>query len=783
MSCVEERILKRAARNFAVNPRVRHVAVAVVAAVLVAALTLLRPLDITVWSLQSKLFSHQPSGEIVIVTDTTGQTSRSVTSANRAIAQALSQLDKAGVKLIAIDTPLRRSAEPELNKAVHDAIANLDGKVVLAAPVDESIKEGTLRAPNSDDFDGVAPLVSSDLLEDFLSFVWAIEPEFTSEKNGTYPALWTVLASAPAGTDAIYPDYTIHISSLPKVDIADIASGDAAALTAVKGRKVVVTGMGGDARGLSAPNSSRQDVASGMVQVVAAETYMRGAGFLFSPAMNIAVFGMALLLLAAISMTIRVRRVGYGVWVAVLLAAFILTSMYGHRIFLIDPIVIGFVYAVQRGISNYRRRYLYIDAQSRLPNFTAFRRDLEASDNLEGSVLVIAKIARLDAIFATLKSSEQGEYLRQVATRLRLGEGDIPVFHDGGKYLSMVLRKSDYVDLEGHLEGLRAVVSQAVVIGGQPIDVAITIGVDQSYGAAVANRISSAIAAADQAREAYRPVFIISNFETDSEEWDHSLQSRLESALSENRISVKLQPKVNLSTGLFEGVEALARWTDRRHGEIPPNRFILQCERAGRLDELTKRVMKKSMDASRHLAALNLPAKVAVNVSAIQFVDSRIVDLVCMALEETRADPSNLMIEITETARIEDIRQAAAIIEEIKALGIGFSIDDFGVGSGNLAALYELPFDELKIDRMFANEVGRSEKARAVVEALLKLSRDLGIRSVAEGIDDLSILELLREMGGDLAQGFCIARPMTLSLLEETLKLQWLVKNNQFKKG
>ncbi|MEO1731985.1 MAG: EAL domain-containing protein [Pseudomonadota bacterium] len=584
-------------------------------------------------------------------------------------------------------------------------------------------------------------------------------------------------------TRLIRPDYSIQGGALPIVDIADIASGNARALAAVQGKQVVISGLGDDDRPLSVPNVRAQSLPSAAVHVIAAETYMRGAGMLFGATEAIAILGALLLLIATASVPTRTRRIAYALWVASFAMAFVLTASQGHRVMLADAMILGLVYASLRATSNYRRRHLFIDSQSRLPNFTAFRRDLEVAKDPEGCVVMVAKIARLDSIFATLKPGQQGEYLRQVATRLRLGEGNTQVFHDGGKYLAMVLRASDYGDLEGHLEGLRAVASQAVAIGGLPIDVAITIGVDQSFGAPVANRISSAIAAADQAREAYRPVFIISDFEADSEEWDHSLQSRLESALSENRISVKLQPKVDMRSGLFVGSEALARWTDRRHGEIPPNRFILQCERAGRLDELTKRVMKKSMDASRHLASNGLPAKVSVNVSAIQFVDSRIVDLVYMALEETRADPANMMIEITETARIEDIRQAGTIIEEIKALGLGFSIDDFGVGSGNLAALYELPFDELKIDRMFANEVQRSQRARAVVDALLKLSRDLGIRSVAEGIDHLSILETLREMGGDLAQGFCIARPQTLPLLEETLRLQRTTGIERVNKG
>src|SRR3546814_2336561 len=107
----------------------------------------------------------------------------------------------------------------------------------------------------------------------------------------------------------------------------------------------------------------------------------------------------------------------------------------------------------------------------------------------------------------------------------------------------------------------------------------MTIGVDQSENKSPSSRISSAIAAADQAREAYSPVFIITDFEADSEEWDYSLQSRLEDALSENRIWIKLQPQIDLQSGRIVGAEALARWVDEQRGEISPARFILQCER------------------------------------------------------------------------------------------------------------------------------------------------------------------------------------------------------------
>uniref|UniRef100_UPI003CFDD91F EAL domain-containing protein n=1 Tax=Altererythrobacter sp. TaxID=1872480 RepID=UPI003CFDD91F len=304
------------------------------------------------------------------------------------------------------------------------------------------------------------------------------------------------------------------------------------------------------------------------------------------------------------------------------------------------------------------------------------------------------------------------------------------------------------------------------------IDVSMTIGVDHSNNKLPSSRISSAIAAADQARETYRPVFIITDFEADSEAWDYSLQARLEDALSENRIWIKLQPQIDLQTGLIVGAEALARWVDQQHGEISPARFILQCERAGRLDELTKRILRLSLEASRSLQDDGLPPRISVNVSAIQFVDHRIADMVEAMLAETGADPAQIIIEITETARIEDFRVAREIMERIARSGIRFSIDDFGIASANLDALYRLPFSELKIDRMFAGATASDPMARAIVGNMLNLSRDLGLANVAEGIEDIATLDMLRDLGGDLGQGFCIARPQTFSLLHETMRLQ-----------
>ena len=524
-------------KNQLASPRLRHSVIAVALAVVVALLTLLRPLDITFWALQAKLPGAEPSGSIVIVTDPTGASHNSVRAANGLLLRAVENLERAGASRIVINTPLRASNDPDIDRRLRSAIQAAQGRVLIAAPIDPDVYVSGLRQPNAPLFEDAAPIASSDLETDFLDFVWLVRPNHTAEGK-TYPALWTVLAGRENTRSAIQPDYTLGPRDLPTIEITQLAAGNAATLTRLRGKQVVISGLGGDDRVFKAPDSSDVEVAAAHISVIAAETAMNGGGLLVSALWTVPAFGLALLLLAAAPLARRWRRAGYAVWAAMFVIAFALSTVLGHRVMLADPLMMGLAYAAVRASANYRRRHLFIDAQSRLPNFTAFRHFLESQGSLRDHVLVVVKIARLDAIFATLKSHEQGEYLRQVASRLTLGDAGANIFHDGGKYLGMVFRRSDYADLQGHLEGLRAIASQAVMVEDTPIDVAITIGVDQSLEGDVPNRISSAIAAADQAREAYRPVFIISDFQADSEEWDHSLQSRLEAALSENRISV-----------------------------------------------------------------------------------------------------------------------------------------------------------------------------------------------------------------------------------------------------
>ena len=332
--------------------------------------------------------------------------------------------------------------------------------------------------------------------------------------------------------------------------------------------------------------------------------------------------------------------------------------------------------------------------------------------------------------------------------------------------------------MHSHLEGLRAVSSQSVEVSGQPIDVSLTLGADNTENSSIPRKISSAIAAAEKAREAYDPVFISGHLSRQKEEWDYSLQARLEQALTNDDISIKLQPQIQFSNGSIIGAEALVRWSDGTRGEVPAAQFIAQSESVGRLDDLTQRVMAKSFQASILCQRNGMQPSISINISSIQLIDRRIVDLLHSELEQYAIDPRRITIEITETARIDNPVTARTVCDEIRSMGMALSIDDFGVGSANLEVLSQLPFDELKIDRVFVQQMNACSKAYAIVKNMIRLSKDMNLISVAEGIEDKQTFDILEELGCDRGQGYLIAKPMPVSEFVSLLRQEPVAKTS-----
>ena len=241
--------------------------------------------------------------------------------------------------------------------------------------------------------------------------------------------------------------------------------------------------------------------------------------------------------------------------------------------------------------------------------------------------------------------------------------------------------------------------------------------------------------------------------------------SALHRALEQNEIEMLLQPIVDLGDGRLAGVEALLRW--RRAGHlVSPLDFVPLAEEAGLIAQIERFTIGEACRLGQRLAALHgEPIAVSVNVSPRHALGGDLATSVANALESTGFDPANLLVELTESERIEDIDGLADVLAAVRALGVSVALDDFGTGWSTLGLLRRVPFDALKIDRSFTAGLPASRSDRALVAAIVTLAQSLGVPAVAEGIERPEQYAWLREVGCDLGQGYLFARPSTVEQL------------------
>jgi diguanylate cyclase (GGDEF)-like protein len=240
------------------------------------------------------------------------------------------------------------------------------------------------------------------------------------------------------------------------------------------------------------------------------------------------------------------------------------------------------------------------------------------------------------------------------------------------------------------------------------------------------------------------------------------LVEELRDAVEGGHFELHYQPQVDLRTGDISAVEALLRWPHPRLGMVSPLDFLPLAEEAGLMQSLTALVLDRALTQCAAWHRDGQPVTVSVNISVTNLLDPAFVDSVIGALATHQLPPSALLLEITETTLIKDFEACKAIIVQLRGLGLGVSIDDFGAGYTSLAYLGSLAASELKLDRSFLARLTTGDKGRnmELVRATIALGHKLNMRVVAEGIEDPASLELLTSLGCDLAQGYFISKPM-----------------------
>ncbi|BBC72136.1 conserved hypothetical protein [Altererythrobacter sp. B11] len=749
------------------NQRARHVAIAAAIAFLLGIADVLMPVSTFTWAMQSRFSPRDASGEIVFIGAKDDLADPTNPQRRAALARLLVDLAEYRPAKVFLNTIFDSPGTPASDRALRAAISSTPTVLVSRHTTTVNGEEtiGTIPAIAGD-----APAVISKEWVDALGFTPRL-PYSVMDGGKTVASLPAAIAGRSGPSDQSFPvDYSVRYSTIPTFTLDKVAelirSDSAAARQAFTGKTIVIGSIGGNSSGY-ATIPRHPKVPPSLVSIYGAETLIHGLPIEFSWFQILLLYVAGVAAVALLRARRRVRHIGYAVLALSMVA--LVTVFVSHRVPANVAVAITFllIYAGLRLWVIRQQSSALVDGLTGLPTFRALERDMFHQGAVQTTAVVVAKVHHFDEVLSALPADKHATYVHMIGERLRITQRDLKVYTNGGRYLAWAVQDHGDLRLEAHLRGLRAVFGTPLTIGGTTVDVVITFGVDSTTEASPARKIASATTAADKTSESLLPIRFADAASEADRIWNISLQAKIDEALKTGQIYVVYQPQINLRSGGLYGAEALVRWEDPERGSISPSYFIEQCEQAGRMEALTRKVMRDAVTALAESPLANRDFQMSINVSATLLSDHRIAEI----LEETLAAfpiaPSQLMLEITETARIVDYEKARLVMERLRRTGVGLSIDDFGVGAASLETFLALPFDELKIDRCFVASLPGDRKARKIVESLVLLGQNLGLIVVAEGVENQEVVERLNSLGCPVAQGYFFARPGEFSRLLE----------------
>ena len=417
-----------------------------------------------------------------------------------------------------------------------------------------------------------------------------------------------------------------------------------------------------------------------------------------------------------------------------------------------------------------------LDMLTGLLNRTSFVELLEQRVRhcLESGTRLFVGLVDLDGfkeINDSLGHEAGDQLLREVGSRLLLAlPDDATLGRLGGDEFAFVVDTIEQAQFSELLKRLVHVMREPFTIVGMDVQISGSIGAAAlpEAGRDVKSLMHNADAAMYKAKRESSGFVIGTEIESGNER--RLLMSRLRHALYKQEFVLYFQPKVSLRGAGHREIEALIRWPTPDRGMIAPSEFMPILELSDLIHPLTQWVIETAIKEVLALARHAPELAVAINISTRNLLDVRFPEKVKELLDKHRFPPQKLKLEVTESAVMADPNRSLKALTEIHELGVAIAIDDFGTGYSSLSYLQRLPVDELKIDRSFVVEMAGNDAARTIVQSIIGLAHSLGIRVTAEGMETGSVLDQLRGMECDYAQGYFIARPMPRAALSEWLR-------------
>jgi diguanylate cyclase (GGDEF)-like protein len=420
------------------------------------------------------------------------------------------------------------------------------------------------------------------------------------------------------------------------------------------------------------------------------------------------------------------------------------------------------------------------DAVTGLPNRVLFgeRVDESCRDCPPGAVVAVLlmDLDRFKEVNDTLGHHTGDALLRQIAARLvKAVDARGLVARLGGDEFAVVLSAGEEGESLRVAASVLGAVEQPVEIDDLVLEVQVSMGVALApqHGTDASTLLQRADVAMYAAKAARGGGFEVYAPERDSYSPRRlALVSELRQAIEAGQLEVYYQPKAWLPAGQVFGVEALARWFNPRHGMVPPDEFIPLAEQSGLIRPLTLHVMRSALAQTGRWRRQGLDLSIAINLSARSLLDPGMVDEIRRLIQRAGVPPSAVILELTESSVMTDASRSVGVWNALAALGVQLSIDDFGTGYSSLSRLRRLPVDEVKIDRCFVLNMVNDVSDEAIVRSTIDLARNLGLRAVAEGVEDWGTWDRLGRLGCGAAQGFLLSPALPAAEFEAWLP-QW----------
>ncbi len=435
---------------------------------------------------------------------------------------------------------------------------------------------------------------------------------------------------------------------------------------------------------------------------------------------------------------------------------------------------------MQQGISARQAQIVYQSSHDRL---TGLYSRVVAHDRLDATIrratedapvaVLILSIDRFKEINDKLGHHMGDRVLQAVADAIsdRTREVDTAVRLGGDEFM-MILAHHDAESARSVAEQLARGLSDSVSVSDLRVSINLSVGiaVHPEHGSRSDVLLRRADIALYGAKRATWPIALYEHGQDEQHLRRLAVIEELSNGLSKGEFTLYYQPKIALPSRDVVQVEALLRWTSSKLGTVSPDEFIPLAEESGHIHAITRFALDTALRHCAEWRANGLNVAVAVNLSALDLAHDSTLGYVSESLSRHKVPASCLLLEVTETAMIENLSQSIRTLKTLHDSGISIALDDFGTGQSSLAQLKRMPVDELKIDKTFVQNLKQDSEDACIVRAAIEIGHSMGLQIVAEGVEDESCLRLLEELECDLIQGYFISKPIAADCFEKWVR-------------